>query len=108
MLCNKVTASVQRPPRDSCNYVSLWSDLGCVRSVSHQLWHGLLQLQRQIKYGCNFSLDGQITANAIMDCLLVRVNNRSSRTSAISNTADVIILSNVPVYIGPYRVAYVL
>ena len=37
---------------------------------------GLLQLQRQIKYGCNFSL--------------------------------VLILSNVPVYIGPYRVAYVV
>ena len=44
-----------------------------------------------------------------MDCLLVRVNNRLSRTSAISNTADVLILSNVPVmsgihvYIGPYN-----
>ena len=33
-----------------------------------------------------------------MDCLLVRVNNRLSRTSAISNTADELILSNVPVY----------
>ena len=44
-----------------------------------------------------------------MDCLLVRVNNRLSRTSAISNTADVLILSNVHVYIGPYnRVAYVV
>ena len=53
-----------------------WSDLGSVRSVSHWLWRGLLQLQRQIKYGCNFSL--------------------------------VLILSNVPVYIGPYRVAYVV
>ena len=44
-----------------------------------------------------------------MDCLLVRGNNRLSRTSAISNTADVLLLSNVPVYIGPYnRVAYVV
>ena len=43
-----------------------------------------------------------------LDCLLVRVNNRLSRTSVISNTADVLILSNVPVYIGPYRVAYVV
>ena len=76
MLCDKVTASVQVLLRDSCNYVSLWSDLGSVRSVSHRLWRGLLQLQRQIKYGCNFSL--------------------------------VLILSNAPVYIGPYRVAYVV
>ena len=76
MLCDKVTGSVQRLLRDSCNYVSLCSDLGSVRSVSHRLWGGLLQLQRQIKYGCNFSL--------------------------------VLILSNVPVYIGPYRVAYVV
>ena len=74
MLCDKVTGSVQRLLRDSCNYVLLCSDLGRVRSVSHRLWGGLLQLQRQIKYGCNFSL--------------------------------VLILSNVPVYIGPYRVAY--
>ena len=56
MLCDKVTASVQGLLRDSCNYVSLRSDLGSVRSVSHRLWGGLLQLQRQIKYGCNFSL----------------------------------------------------
>ena len=76
MLCDKVTASVQGLLRDSCNYVSLRSDLGSVRSVSHRLWGGLLQLQRQIKYGCNFSL--------------------------------VLILSNVLVYIGPYRVAYIV
>ena len=76
MLYDKVTGSVPRLLRDSCNYVSLCSDLGSVRSVSHWLWQGLLQLQRQIKYGCNFSL--------------------------------VLILSNVPVYIGPYRVAYVV
>ena len=77
MLCDKVTGLVQRLLRDSCNYVSLWSDLGSVPSVSHPLWGGLLQLQRQKKYGCNFSL--------------------------------VLILSNVPVYIGPYnRVAYVV
>ena len=47
----------------------------------------------------------------LMDCLLVRVNNRLSRTSgqALFRTlADVLILSNVPVYTGPYRVAYVL
>ena len=49
-----------------------------------------------------------------MDCLLVRVNNRLSRTSgqALFRTLpDVLILSNVPVYvyIGPYnRVAYVV
>ena len=56
VLCDKVTASVQGLLKDSCNYVSLWSDLGSVRSVSHRLWRGLLQLQRLIKYGCNFSL----------------------------------------------------
>ena len=55
VLCDKVTGSVQRLLRDSCNYVLLCSDLGSVRSVSHRLWGGLLQLQRQIKYGCNFS-----------------------------------------------------
>ena len=37
-----------------------------------------------------------------MDCLLVRVNNRLSRTSAILNNADVLILSNVPVYMYTY------
>ena len=43
-----------------------------------------------------------------MDCLLVRVNNRLSRTSGqvlFRTLPDVLILSNVPVYIGPYRVA---
>ena len=58
VLCDKVTGSVQRLLRDSYNYVSLWSELGSICSVSHQLWRGLLQLQRQIKYGCNFSLVG--------------------------------------------------
>ena len=94
MLCNKVTGSVQGPQETVVIMYHFGVNLAV--SVSHPLWRGLLQLQRQIKYGCNFSLVGRKVL--LMDCLLVRVNNRLSRTSAISNTADVLILSNVPVY----------
>ena len=52
MLCDKVTGSVQRLWRDSCNYVSLWSDLGSVHSVSHQLWRGLLQITANGLFTC--------------------------------------------------------
>ena len=47
------------------------------------------------------------TANGLFTCPSKYSLVSDKRTSAILNTADVLILSNVPVYIGPYnRVAY--